>query len=112
LSSKQYLRLDSVLTVVDCKHLPMQLEKMVDPDSKNVDPTRVGGAHGTIPEAVQQNAFAGRIIMNKMDLVSKEDAKVLLEKIRSINPHAIVMRSVRATGRLPGSNNTVTANLS
>ena len=53
---KRKLRLDSVLTMVDCMHISQQLEKG-------------SGAH-EFNEAVEQIAFADVVIVNKTDLVS------------------------------------------
>jgi G3E family GTPase len=68
-------RLDSIITVVDAKHLLGEIER----------------AH----EAQEQLAFADTIILNKTDLVD-EDALVAVEqRIWRINPTASIMRSQR-----------------
>lgn len=68
-------RLDSIITVVDARHLLDEIER----------------AH----EAQEQLAFADTIILNKTDLV-EEDALVAVEqRIRRINPTASIIRSQR-----------------
>jgi G3E family GTPase len=67
-----YYLLDSILTVVDAKHAPQQLDEF--------------------HEAQEQVGFADRILMSKTDLVSEEDVKKLSERIRRMNPRAPVKR--------------------
>ncbi len=73
---KAKTRLDSVTTVVDAKHILLRLS-----DSK---------------EAAEQIAFADQIILNKTDLVSEADLKMLEARIRRINPIAPIHRAQRA----------------
>ncbi|MDP9126771.1 MAG: GTP-binding protein [Pseudomonadota bacterium] len=61
-------KLDSIITVVDAKHLPQRLM-----DSA---------------EAQEQIAFADVIILNKIDLVSEVELKNVEQAIRSINAFA------------------------
>ncbi|MBU6235035.1 MAG: GTP-binding protein [Alphaproteobacteria bacterium] len=61
-------RLDAVVTVVDAKHIA---ERLADS-----------------PEAEDQIAFADVIILNKLDLVSKEELEAVEKRIRTINPYA------------------------
>ena len=108
------LRLDSVLTVVDCKHLPVHLrtatkrnngDKGTDPSTGtgDKDPLPAGiksifkissanpadqPASSPIPEAVLQISFADRILMNKTDLVSEEELNMLFKSVQKINPSA------------------------
>jgi len=65
-----YYLLDSILTVVDAKHAPKQLDEF--------------------HEAQEQVGFADRILMSKTDLVSEEDVKKLSDRIRRMNPRAPV----------------------
>merc|ERR1712060_557484 len=68
---QQHMRLDGILTLVDAKHVIQHLE-----DEK---------PEGVENEAVEQIAFADRILLNKCDLV-EEDVLVEVEKrIRAIN---------------------------
>ncbi|HEV7457892.1 MAG TPA: GTP-binding protein [Roseococcus sp.] len=73
---KRATKLDSIVTVVDAKHLSARLN-----DSK---------------EAEEQIAFADLILLNKMDLVSEEEAQAVEAKIRAINPMAEVVRSTKS----------------
>ena len=67
-----YYLLDSILTVVDAKHAPKQLDEF--------------------HEAQEQVGFADRILMSKTDLVSEEDARKLAERIKRMNPRAPVKK--------------------
>ena len=73
---KARTRLDSVTTVVDAKHILLELS-----DSK---------------EAAEQIAFADQIILNKVDLVSDADLRMIEARIRRINPLAPIHRATRA----------------
>ncbi|KAJ1482732.1 hypothetical protein T484DRAFT_1803059, partial [Baffinella frigidus] len=64
---KKHLRLDSVLTVVDCKHLGQQLDQK-------------GGAHGfneAAEQAREKIGFANTVILNKTDLIGFADVVIL-----------------------------------
>src|SRR5215216_6918735 len=63
-----YYLLDSIITVVDAKHAPKQLDEF--------------------HEAQEQVGFADRILMSKTDLVSAEDVDKLSKRIRKMNPRA------------------------
>ena len=67
--------LDAIVTVADAKHLPGQLDAS--------------------EEAAEQIAFADVILLNKVDLVSEEDAAAIERRIRSVNPTARVHRMRR-----------------
>ena len=73
---KRATRLDAIVTVVDAKHLPARLK-----DS---------------PEAREQIAFADIIVLNKMDLVTEEEAAEVERTIRTINPYAEIRRSTKS----------------
>jgi G3E family GTPase len=66
----EYYLLDSVITVVDAKHAPKQLDNF--------------------SEAQEQVGFADRILMSKTDLVSDEDAQTLKRRLGQMNPRAPV----------------------
>ncbi|PDT80240.1 GTP-binding protein [Sinorhizobium sp. BJ1] len=68
-------RLDSIITVVDARHLLGEIDR----------------AH----EAQEQLAFADTIILNKIDLVTEEAITSVEERIRRINPTAGILRSER-----------------
>ncbi|SDB70083.1 CobW family GTP-binding protein [Belnapia rosea] len=73
---KRATKLDAIVTVVDAKNLPARLA-----DSK---------------EAVEQIAFADIIVLNKMDLVSEEEAAEVERRIRAINRYAEIRRSTKS----------------
>lgn len=65
------VKLDGVVTLVDCKHAMRHLN--------DVKPRWV------VNEAVEQIAYADRIILNKIDLVSESELETLAKRIKSIN---------------------------
>ena len=73
---KRATRLDAIVTVVDAKHLLARLD-----DTK---------------EAEEQIAFADLILLNKMDLVSEEEAVEVERRIRAINPMVELIRSTKS----------------
>jgi G3E family GTPase len=73
---KAKARLDSVTTVVDAKHILLRLS-----DSK---------------EAREQIAFADQIVLNKADLVSEDDLRMIEARIRRMNPLAPIHRATRS----------------
>jgi len=68
-------RLDAVVTVADAKWLTERLKDA--------------------PEAKNQIAFADVILLNKTDLVSKDDLDEVEGRIRGINPYARVIRTTK-----------------
>lgn len=68
-------KLDAIITVADAKHLAGQLQ----------------GAE----EAAEQIAFADVVLLNKTDLVSKEDLAAAERLIRAMNPSARLYRMTR-----------------
>ena len=73
---KRATRLDAIVTVADAKHLVARLG-----DSK---------------EAAEQIAFADIIVLNKMDLVTPEEADSVEKRIRGINPYAEIRRATKS----------------
>jgi G3E family GTPase len=73
---KKATKLDSIVTVVDAKHLAQRLN-----DSR---------------EAEEQIAFADLILLNKMDLVTEDEAAAVEAKVRAINPFAEIVRSTKS----------------
>ena len=67
-------KLDGIITVVDAKHL-----------IQHVDEEKPEGVEN---EAVEQLAFADRIMLNKIDLVSEEELTEVEKRIKSINGFA------------------------
>lgn len=72
---RQKTKLDAIVTVVDAKHLPDEIER----------------AH----EAQEQLAFADIVILNKTDLVSEQELEAVEARIRRINPTATIRRTMR-----------------
>ena len=68
-------KLDAIVTVVDAKHLVDQLN----------------GA----PEAQEQIAFADIVILNKTDLVGREELSAVKSRIRAMNPTALIHETER-----------------
>lgn len=75
----EYVKLDGVVTLVDCKHAMQHLNE--------VKPRFV------VNEAVEQVAYADRIIMNKIDLVSESELNILTKKIKNINGMAQIKQA-------------------
>ena len=73
---KARTRLDSVTTVVDAKHVLLRL--------------------GDSREAAEQIAFADQIVLNKTDLVSEDDLKMIEARLRRLNPMAPIHRAQRS----------------
>lgn len=69
-------KLDGIITVVDAKHI-----------IQHVDEEKPDGVEN---EAVEQLAFADRIMLNKIDLVTDEELEAVEGRIKSINRFAPV----------------------
>jgi G3E family GTPase len=67
-----YYLLDSILTVVDAKHAPKQLDEF--------------------HEAQEQVGFADRILMSKTDLVTETDVESLSKRLKRMNPRAPIKK--------------------
>ena len=67
-------KLDGIITVADAKHITQHLDEEKPEGVEN--------------ESVEQIAFADRIVLNKIDLVSEEELKEVESKIKSINRFA------------------------
>lgn len=67
-------KLDGIITVVDAKHIIQHVEEEKPEDVEN--------------EAVEQLAFADRILLNKIDLVTLDELEEVESKIKSINSFA------------------------
>merc|ERR1712083_636224 len=80
---QQHMRLDGIITLVDAKHIIQHLE-----DEK---------PEGVENEAVEQIAFADRILLNKCDLVDAEAELIEVEKrIRAINEKVAIKRTTNS----------------
>ena len=67
-------KLDGIITVVDAKHITQHIEEEKPEGVEN--------------ESVEQLAFADRIMLNKIDLVSEEELVGVETRIKSINRFA------------------------
>ena len=70
--------LDGIITVTDAKHIIARLD-----DEK---------PEGVENEAVEQVAFADRILLNKTDLVEEAELAPIEERLKKINPSAKIFR--------------------
>ena len=72
-------KLDSVITVVDAKHIQERLTEKKPEGVEN--------------EAVEQVAFADKIILNKIDLATNDELKKIEKEIKTINPTATIQQT-------------------
>jgi len=79
-------RIDSVVCLVDAKHINIHLDD-VKPE-------------GSINEAEHQVAFADRILLNKLDLVSDEELSDVTDRIKSMNSYAKLIKTERSRAPL------------
>ena len=73
---RERLRLDSITTLVDARHITARLA-----DSR---------------EAVEQIAFADQIVLNKTDLVTEAELRNVERQVHRINPLAAIHRALRS----------------
>ncbi|XP_060205257.1 uncharacterized protein LOC132633069 [Lycium barbarum] len=73
------VKLDGVVTLVDSKHVGLHLDETKP--------------KGVVNEAVEQIAYADRIIVNKTDLVGESEVSSLIQRIRNINSMAQLKRT-------------------
>merc|ERR1712203_35569 len=80
---QQNLRLDGILTLVDAKHIIQHLDEEKPEGVEN--------------EAVEQIAFADRILLNKCDLVDTDEELLEVERrIRMINENVAIKRTTNS----------------
>eukprot|EP00286_Rhodomonas_abbreviata_P015534 CAMPEP_0181333898 /NCGR_PEP_ID=MMETSP1101-20121128/25949_1 /TAXON_ID=46948 /ORGANISM="Rhodomonas abbreviata, Strain Caron Lab Isolate" /LENGTH=436 /DNA_ID=CAMNT_0023443793 /DNA_START=42 /DNA_END=1352 /DNA_ORIENTATION=+ len=79
-------RIDSVVCLVDAKHINIHLDE-VKPE-------------GNINEAEHQIAFADRIILNKLDLVTDEELEDVEDRIKSMNSFATLIKTEKSRAPL------------
>merc|ERR1712232_421343 len=80
---QQHMRIDGILTLVDAKHIIQHLD-----DEK---------PEGVENEAVEQIAFADRILLNKCDLVeSEKELEEVEQRIRAINTTVPIKRTTNS----------------
>merc|ERR1712187_972320 len=79
---QQHMRLDGILTLVDAAHIIQHLD---DEEPEGVE-----------NEAVEQIAFADRILLNKCDLVDEAAMAEVERRIRLINATVPIKRTVNS----------------
>mmetsp|Transcript_7250 Transcript_7250/g.10611 ORF Transcript_7250/g.10611 Transcript_7250/m.10611 type:complete len:351 (-) Transcript_7250:1252-2304(-) len=79
-------RIDSIVCLADCKHLNIHL------DEKKPE--------GSVNEALQQVAFADKILLNKIDLVSEDEKNTLKDRLKTINKFATVIETEKSKAPL------------
>ena len=67
-----YYLLDSIITLVDAKHAPKQLDEF--------------------HEAQEQVGFADKILLSKTDVADEKDTDALIKRIRKMNPRAPIKK--------------------
>jgi len=67
-----YYLLDSIITLVDAKHAPKQLDEF--------------------HEAQEQVGFADKILLSKTDVADEKDTEALIKRIRKMNPRAPIKK--------------------
>jgi G3E family GTPase len=67
-----YYLLDSIITIVDAKHAPQQLDEF--------------------HEAQEQVGFADRVLLSKTDLTNEDDTRKLVERLKRMNPRAPIKK--------------------
>ena len=77
---QQYVRLDSIITVVDSEQIEKQMKET--------------------ETAKEQVAMADFLLLNKTDLVPDEQLTALESRIRQINPHATIFRTNHSEANL------------
>merc|ERR1712054_309332 len=75
---KSSFRLDGIVTLIDAKHVEQHLDEEKPEGVEN--------------EAVEQVAFADRMLLNKTDLVTEEDLARVEARLKSINSFAPIVR--------------------
>jgi len=80
---QQSMCLDGILTLVDAKHVTQHLDEEKPEGVEN--------------EAVEQIAFADRILLNKCDLVDEDTLKAVEARIRAINATVPIQRTTNSS---------------
>uniref|UniRef100_A0A6U1ZV79 CobW C-terminal domain-containing protein n=1 Tax=Pseudictyota dubia TaxID=2749911 RepID=A0A6U1ZV79_9STRA len=79
-------RIDSIVCLADAKHINMHL------DEKKPD--------GAVNEAQHQVAFADKILLNKVDLVTEDEKNKLKARLNGLNKFATVIETERSRAPL------------
>ena len=74
--------MDGICTVVDAKHVSTHLDKKDETGKDN--------------EACAQIAYADRVILNKVDLLQKEELQALQQRLRAINGLAVMQEAEKS----------------
>lgn len=69
---KRLCYLDSIITVVDAKHILLSLDEVKPEGIEN--------------ESEEQIGFADKIVLNKLDLVTEAEKLLIISRIRTMNP--------------------------
>jgi len=81
-----HFRIDSIVCLASAKHVEQHLDE-VKPE-------------GNVNEALQQVAFADKILLNKIDLVTEEEKLRVKERIGSINKFAKIIETTKSRAPL------------
>jgi G3E family GTPase len=68
---KEHYELDAIVTVVDAKHVLPHLKEQKEEGVEN--------------ETVEQVAFADKIVLNKIDLVTEDEKQDVIKELRKVN---------------------------
>ena len=79
---RSFSRLDGIVTLVDAKHIEQHLDEEKPEGAEN--------------EAVEQVAFADRILLNKTDLVQEDDLVRIEKRLKKLNANAPIKRCQKA----------------
>jgi G3E family GTPase len=79
---REQLRLDAIITMVDARHVLDHLDEVKSEGVEN--------------EAVEQVAFADRLVVNKTDLVDEATTEHVITRLRSINSQARILTAKHA----------------
>merc|ERR1719375_2876517 len=77
-----FARLDGIVTLIDAKHIEQHLDEEKPEGAEN--------------EAVEQVAFADRMLLNKTDLVEEADLVRIEKRLKSINTNAPIVRCTQS----------------
>jgi len=75
-------RLDAIITVVDAKHIVQHIDE-VKPE-------------GVENESIEQIAFADKVLLNKVDLVTEEEKQNVRKRIKAINSNVEIIECVQS----------------
>jgi len=79
-------RIDSIVCLADCKHINQHLDEVKPENAVN--------------EAQQQVAFADKILLNKIDLVTEAEKEALKARLANLNKFATVIETERSRAPL------------